>query len=282
MSSLDSSYSACRTLTRQAGSSFYYPLWLLSREKRRAMWALYAYMRHTDDLGDNSASADVRRAALDRWRNSLERALAGEFDGPIWPAVADAVTRFAIPKEHLHAVIDGVAMDVEGAQYGTFADLEVYCHRVASAVGLACIHIWGFSDPAALVPARQCGVAFQLTNVLRDLKEDAAQGRVYLPREDLVRFDYTFDDLRRGVYDGRFAALLEFEIARARTFFREAETLPRWLDRDARPVYAAMLGIYRELLEQIQRRGSDFFRRPVRVSRWRKLGIAARSFARRT
>lgn len=279
MNALDASYAACRRLTRRAGSSFYYPLWLLSRDKRRAMWALYSFMRRTDDLGDNEAAVETRRAALAAWRTALERALAGEFDDPILPALADAVARYGIPPEHLRAAIGGVEMDLDGRQYATFAELETYCDHVASAVGLACIHVWGFSDPAAFRPARQCGIAFQLTNILRDLKEDAAAGRVYLPQEDLARFDYTVEDLRQGVRDSRFVALMQFEIARAELFYAEAETLGQWLTPDGRAALAAMTGIYRDVLDQIKRRGGDVFSRRVRVSRWRKLKIAAQSLA---
>ena len=201
---LAASYVHCQQIARRSASSFYYSFLLLPKPKRQAMCALYAFLRQTDDLSDSADSATDRRAALETWRESLERATRGAFDDPLLPALADTMAGYSIPVDHLHAVIDGVEMDLEPLEYETFDELEAYCHRVASAVGLACLCIWGTTSERALEPARQCGVAFQLTNILRDLKEDAARGRVYLPREDLARFDYSSDDLRAGICDQRF------------------------------------------------------------------------------
>ncbi len=270
------SYKLCQRIARDSASSFYYSFLLLPRAKRSAMCALYAFLRRTDDLGDSDDPDDARRAALSAWRRSLDRALSGIFDDPMLPAVADTVARYRIPPEYLHAAIDGVEMDLDRCEYATFADLEQYCYRVASVVGLACVYIWGFRDPAALVPARQCGVAFQLTNILRDLKEDAARGRCYLPREDLDRFDYRLPDLRAGVQDARFRALMQFEIARAEDFYRHAAELDRWLEPDGRRVFGAMLSTYHGLLDQIKRLDGDVFTARVRLSGWRKLRIATR------
>ncbi len=166
-------------------------------------------------------------------------------------------------------------MDLENRAYETFDDLREYCEKVASAVGVACIHVWGFRDAAALLPARKLGIAFQLTNILRDLKEDADRGRVYLPSEDLRRFDYSPADLARGVRDARFRALMRFQIARAEQFYRDGAELSRWLTADGQTALGAMAGIYRELLDEIKRRGGDVFSGRVRVSRWRKARIAA-------
>ena len=185
---LAQSYAFCRRLSRLRHSSFYASFWLLPRDKRPAMHALYAFMRYTDDLGDSSLPVARRRAALQCWRRSLDDALAGRFgaegaDGrPLLPALADTVRRFAIPREHLHAVIDGQEMDLDAVRYETFAQLAGYCEKVASAVGLACIHVWGIRDDGALEPARKCGIAFQLTNILRDLREDCAGRSICPPR----------------------------------------------------------------------------------------------------
>ncbi len=222
MSQLTASYTYCRRLARRSASSFYYSFWLLPRPQRSAMHALYAYLRQTDDWGDSSEPLELRRAALVRWRRSLERSLGGQFDDPLWPALVDAVRRFEVPPELLFAVIDGVEMDLDRTRYQSFEELAEYCHRVASVVGLACIHIWGFRDDAALEPARRCGLAFQLTNILRDLKEDADRDRVYLPQEDLDRFGYTVADLKRGVRDERFRSLMQFEILRTEELYRQA------------------------------------------------------------
>ena len=154
MTQLTASYSACRRMARRSASTFYYSFWLLPRPQRSAMHALYAFLRHTDDLGDSAEPIEERRAELAAWRRSLERALAGQFDNPLWPALADSVERFRIPPEYLFDAIDGVEMDLDRSRYETFAQLTDYCHHVASAVGLACIHIWGFRDPAALSSRR--------------------------------------------------------------------------------------------------------------------------------
>ena len=167
--SLEASYAACRELTRRAHSSFEASFWLLSRAKHRAMWALYAFMRHTDDLGDSGLPIERRAEALRRWRDDLRQALDGTLGGTaglsssdpidplgrrLLPAVADTVRRFGIPAEYLHAVIDGQEMDLAGRRYETFAELREYCEKVASAVGLACLHVWGFRSSDAIEPAR--------------------------------------------------------------------------------------------------------------------------------
>ncbi len=273
---LAASYAHCQQIARRSASSFYYSFLLLPKRKRLAMCALYAFLRRTDDLGDNAEPVLARRAKLAAWRQSLARAAQGEFDDPLLPALADTVARFEIPLGYLEAVIDGVEMDLETCRYETFEQLEAYCHRVASAVGLACLRIWGCSSAQAEPAARQCGLAFQMTNILRDLKEDAAQNRIYLPREDLDRFGYTEDDLRAGVRDERFRRLMRFEIERTEKFYAEAVKLERWLPADGRRVFGSMLAVYRALLAEIKRLDGDVLSSRIRLSRWRKMRIATR------
>ena len=273
--SLEASYAECERLTRSQAGNFYYSFLVLPRAKQRAMSALYAFLRRTDDLSDSHEPVETRRAQLAEWRAALDAALAGEFRSPLLPALADTVTRYAIPVEHLRAAIDGVEQDLDPRVYHTFDELADYCHLVASAVGLACIHIWGFRGGEAIAPAKACGIAFQLTNILRDLKEDAARGRVYLPQENLERFDYTADDLLANVIDGRFRALMRFEMARAEEHYRRAAELERWLEPDGRRIFGAMTAIYHSLLDEIRRRDGDIFGPRVRLSAWRKLSIAA-------
>ena len=182
--SLTASYAYCRRVVRQP-IEFFAVFSVASSPETPGDGGLYAFMRQTDDLADNPCPAVERREALCRWRAALDAALAGTDGGngsSLWPALADTVHTFKIPEEHLHAVIDGVEMDLASPHYETFDELAEYCRRVASAVGLACLYVWGFHGDEALPLAHQCGVAFQLTNILRDLKEDAQQGRVYLPR----------------------------------------------------------------------------------------------------
>jgi len=279
---VEASYAECQAIARRVAGNFYYSFLVLPKAKRRAMCALYAFLRHTDDLGDNDRPVAERRADLAAWRQSLDNALAGKFDSSLLPALADTVTRFGIPRQYLHEVLDGVEMDLDERVYETFGELADYCYKVASAVGLCCIHIWGFRGAAALDIATPLGIALQLTNILRDLKEDAGLGRVYLPQEDLRRFQYTADDLARGVRNDRFAALMRFEIARAEDHYRRGDGLERFLDRDSRPALRAMVGIYHGLLEEIKRRDGDVFTSRVRLSGWRKARIALGSLLART
>lgn len=283
--SLATSYAHCRQVMRQTATNFHYSFLVLPRAKRRAMYALYAFARLTDDLGDDdlgdgARSLAERRRSLGAWRESLDRGLRGTFDSPIFPALADTVRRYGIPADYLRAVIDGVEMDLDHAPYQTFESLSDYCYKVASAVGLCCIHIWGFRDRAAIEPAIACGTAFQLTNILRDLKEDACRNRVYLPLDDLRRFGYTLDELRQGVVNSRFRELMRFEIERAEGLYRQAADLPRWLEPDGQSVFGAMTSIYRELLGEIKRVDGDVFGHRVRLTAWRKLRLAGRWFFR--
>ncbi len=275
--SLSESYAHCARIARHAASNFFYSFYLLPRDQRRAMNALYAYLRKTDDLGDSLEPATVRRQSLAAWRAAVEAALDGEPEGPILPALVDTVHRFQIPTRYLIDVIDGVEMDLDPQGFETFNDLEAYCHRVASAVGLACIHIWGFDgDAAAIEAARKCGLAFQLTNILRDLKEDAAMGRVYLPRQDLRSFDCSEDDIVRGVFTDRLKNLLRFEIERAEQFYLEASGLAPHLKPAGRRAWGAMTATYHQLLQDIRKRDGDVFTSRPRLGVWSRLQIAAR------
>jgi len=194
----------------------------------------------------------------------------------ILPALADAVRQFQIPPEHLFAVLDGVEMDLDRRCYETFDELWRYCDRVASAVGLCCIHIWGFRGPDAFAPARQAGIALQLTNILRDLKEDAAAGRVYLPIEDLRQCGYSADDLLAGVADGRFRRLMAMEIARAERFYADGAELLESLAPPGRRMFGLLMATYHALLHEIARRPASVFRRRIRLSRLKKLQLLAR------
>lgn len=273
---LATSYAHCQRLARRSASSFYYSFLLLPKRKRLAMCALYAFLRRTDDLSDSFQPVEVRRRALEDWRHSLQRALGGAFDDPLLPALADTVESFHIPPEYLTATIDGVEMDLDHARYDTFAELEHYCELVASVVGLACLRIWGCDSPVAQRPARRLGVAFQMTNILRDLGEDAGRDRFYLPQEDFRRFDYTPDDLRAGIRDERFRRLMRFEIERTEQLFTEGAELEPWLEPEGWRVAGSMTAVYRALLAEIKRLDGDVLTRRVRLSRWRKMRIATR------
>lgn len=271
---LAESFTHCQQLARRAASSFYLSFFLLPRAERQAMCALYAFLRRTDDLGDSHAPLPLRRQQLADWRRSLERAMAGQFDDPLLPALAATLARFGIRPRLLHEVIDGVEQDLDRSRIATFAELDQYCYRVAGTVGLACIRIWGCDDPQAEPLAIECGLAFQLTNILRDLKEDAARDRVYLPAEELARFDYSADELKAGVRDRRFSRLMQFQLDRADACYQRAAPLEALLPAPGRRTLRMMTATYRGLLDEIRRRDGDVFTRPVRFGRWRKLRLA--------
>jgi phytoene synthase len=272
------SYRYCRGVARSRAKNFYYSFVLLSRPQRNAMCAMYAFMRYCDDLSDEPGAT---RAAIERWRADLNEALAGRFSGhPVWPAFQHAVGQFRIPHEYFGEMIDGVASDLEPRRIETFDQLHRYCYQVASVVGLTTVHIFGFDSPAALPLAEKCGVAFQLTNILRDIREDAGLGRIYLPAEDLRRFGVTEEDLRAGKRSPAFVELMRFEAARARAFYDESRPLLDLVSRRSRPSLWALLEIYSRLLERIERSGYDVFERRIRLSTGEKAAIVLRALLR--
>lgn len=295
---LDDCYAHCERLTKRTAGNFYYSFCGLPDSQFQAMCALYAFMRVTDDWGDDSNRAPSQRVAdLDAWEQSLTDVLRTDWSDSgiadwskaareVLPAMRDVVQRFSIPHEHLLAVVRGVRSDLEfeianlkspmeTARFETFGQLSDYCYLVAGAVGLCCIHIWGFHGNTAVKRAIDCGTAFQLTNILRDVGEDAATGRVYLPAEDLLRFDVTVDDLIAQRCDDRFRALMAFEAERAKAFYVSAEQLLPCLEPHGRPILKAMLQLYGGLLGEIEKRRYDIFSQHISLPRWRKLWIAA-------
>jgi phytoene synthase len=273
---LAASYAFCERLARRQAGNFYHAFRLLPGDQRRALCALYSFLRVADDLTDEAGASDDKRAALETWRRQLHEALAGSYSHPLHAGLHHTVEQFRVPVVYLEAVLDGVGMDLDTDRYETFADLYGYCYRVASAVGLACIHVWGFHGEGAELYAESAGIAFQLTNILRDLGEDAARGRVYLPREDLARFGYSEEDLRRGARGAGFAELMRFEVARANGYYDAALPLAERLRPAGRAVFLVMLRTYRGLLDEIVRREYDVFSTRVRLSRLHKLWLAAR------
>ena len=248
MNELRESYAYCAAVSRREAKNFYYSFLVLPPSRRRAMCALYAFLRRTDDLADSNETAFEKARALEGWRRSLDDALEGRPDA--WPglaALADSVQHYRVPTEYLHEVINGVETDLEPRPFATFDDLYPYCDRVASVVGLSCLHIWGYrsDDGKAESLAEWCGVALQLTNIIRDVREDAIQGRVYIPRDELRRFGVEPSELAAPRPTGRVRALLEYQGARAFEYYRKAEPLFDRVDPVGRPVLMAMVGIYR-------------------------------------
>ncbi|MGL6095073.1 MAG: phytoene/squalene synthase family protein [Fimbriiglobus sp.] len=267
----------CRAVTRRAKSSFPLAFRVLPPAKRDAMTALYAFFRLTDDLADGPGEPDAKRAALADWRTGFHAALAGTDSHPIHPAVRAAVTRFGVPPEHIDAVISGAETDLEPVRYPTFDALYPYCYRVASAVGLACVHVWGFRTPAdrgpALELAEQAGIAFQLTNILRDVGEDHRVGRVYLPADDLARFGCPPETWADPASRPAFQSMMRFQADRARDFYRRADPLADHLTPDGRAIFGVMAGLYQRLLDEVERRDFAVFGDRIRVGKLSKARI---------
>lgn len=268
-------YRICERLTRKAAGNFYYGIRLLPAEKRRAMSAVYAYARRVDDIGDGPLSPDRKLAELRAVRTSLADGDPGD---PVMVALADARGRFPLSADALTDLVDGVEMDVVGTRFERFGDLVVYCRAVAGSIGRLCVGIFGASDMERAVPlADDLGVAMQITNVLRDVREDRERGRVYLPGEDLRRFGCG-DDLERCPPEAA-AELIHFEAARGREWFDRGLGLLPLLDARSRACVRAMTGIYRRILGQIDRDPQAIMQRRVSLPAWEKAWVAARSLA---
>src|SRR5271165_3810429 len=277
-SQLDMAYSVCRSIARSSAKNFYYGFVVLPRRKRNALSAVYAYMRRCDDIvDDNTLTVADRHNQLAEWLDKVHRALAAQpTDDPVLLALTDAQRTYQIPIGLLDQLAFGTAADLDyssesaataplAVRYQTFEELRQYCYGVASVVGLVCIKIFGYRDPAAETLAEQCGLAFQLTNIIRDVKEDFAMGRVYFPEEDLVRCGLTPADFSPPDME-RIRPLLEMEADRAREFYRSGEELIPLVNEDSQPGLWVLITIYRRLLEKIALRKYDVFTERVRLS----------------
>lgn len=272
----------CSQLTHKSRSNFYYSFLFLSKEKRQAMYAVYAFCRSVDDVADGSAAVIEKRLQLEEWQRELDRCYDGRPSHPITVKLAQSVQRFGIPKEYFEELITGVEMDLTCNRYPTFRELYEYCYRVAGVVGLMCIEIFGYRNPKAKDYAINLGVALQLTNIMRDLRVDAERGRIYLPQDDLARFGYSEEELVQGVYTPAFIELMRFAGARARQYFRNARELLAVEDR--RSLFAAeiMGAIYYKLLETIEASGYRVFDRTITLPTNQKLWLALSIWARST
>jgi phytoene synthase len=266
-------------LTRKSRSNFFYAFLCLPRAQRDAIYACYAFCRIVDDAVDLGQDRAAQRAELQRWRDEIARVYEGQPEHPAGQRLQVAVRQFPIPRVALEEIIAGVEMDMDHPTYETFEALYPYCYRVASAVGLCCIEIFGYTDPRAREYAVNLGVALQLTNILRDVHADARIGRVYLPQSDLRRFAVTAEDLAAGRYTPQFVDLMTFQAARAREYYQRAwAALP---PDDARTLFAAeiMGRTYFALLRAIEARRFDVFNGRVTLPAHRRVGIALRCWA---
>ena len=277
--SLEESYALCGRIARKTGRNFYYSFLVMPCEKRAAMCAIYAFMRRSDDIADGAGNPAVALEGLRQWRGQVDAALNGDAAGdPILPALVDTVRRYRIPPRYFHELLDGTEMDQTTTRYTTFDDLYKYCYRVASAVGLVVLPVFGYKDEAALVPAEACGIAFQLTNILRDVKEDAQMGRVYLPLEDLRRFGVSENDIMDSRATPQFLELMKFETARAHEFYEKARPLLDMIDADSRGTLAVMMTIYGGILRKIEESGFAVFDGRIRLSTAEKLWIVGKNW----
>ena len=264
----------CQQKAAQSGSSFYYSFLFLPPPRRRAITALYAFCREVDDVVDEVADPAVARTKLAWWRQEVARAFDGTPQHPVALALKPIVREFALPPEHFQTVIDGMAMDLEQARYVDFAALELYCHRVAGVVGLMSAEIFGYTDPRTKGYARDLGIAFQLTNICRDVGEDARRGRIYVPQDDLARFAVTPSALLRAEYNDAVRSLMAFEVDRAQAWYARALAQLPAVDRKAQRTGLIMAAIYRTLLDEIARDGYRVLDRRTSLTPVRKLCIA--------
>lgn len=269
--SIRASYEECNRIARASHSSFYYAFFGLRKEKRNALCALYAFMRLIDDVSDEPGDLESKRQGLARWRGMLDEAVAGRTGGhAVLPALADTIARFEIPTRYFHDLILGAEMDLTVATYATFDRLSEYCYRVAGTVGLTCLHVFGFSEPKAPDLAERLGLAFQLTNIIRDVGTDYAIGRVYLPQEDLNRFGVRAEELA-GPVTPKLQKLLEFEAERAWQMYREGAPLVKKINADSRATLWALVRTYSTLLARIEEREFDVFSSRISTSSAEKI-----------
>jgi phytoene synthase len=297
---LRAAYAVCRSISRAAAKNFYYGFLALPRYKRNALCALYAFMRHADDISDDPAlPIEEKRQRLEAFSSRLHRVLLGEqTDDPVLLALSDTQRRYNIPAELLDQLVSGTAMDLQecippvveprpiaapppAVLYMSFDDLYRYCYHVASVVGLACIHIFGYKNPEAERLAEETGIAFQLTNIIRDVKEDALMGRVYLPQQDLQHFGISEAELINFDHPERFRPLLEFEAQRARDFYQSAEKLLPLIDEDSQPALWTLVEIYRRLLDKIAANGYNVFGEKIRLTTREKVAVLLKGLWRR-
>jgi 15-cis-phytoene synthase len=277
-------YAVCRGIARRAAKNFYFSFLVLPKEKRNAICAVYAFMRHADDITDDrSIPNDDRRQRLATWLADAQNYFAGNVsDDPVLYALADAQQRFRIPADLFEQLVAGTAMDLDPQSYSrfpTFNDLYRYCYYVASVVGLVCIHIFGYREAKAENLAERLGIAFQLTNIVRDVKEDFSLGRVYIPQEDFARLGVSDASAPSSTEEKKkWETLLGFQAERAREYYRAATELLPLTDADSRPALWALVTIYRSLLEKIALNEYDVFSKRIRLTFWEKMSVLAKAW----
>ena len=291
---LGHAYAVCRGISRRAAKNFYYGFMVLPSEKRNALSAVYAFMRHADDISDEpGVDPLLKRQKLNEWLEAAKTVFSGKpTDDPVLMALGDAQKKFKIPLELFEKLVYGTSLDLDippasaeapAILCTTFEDLKQYCYYVASVVGLVCIRIFGYEDSKAEFLAEDCGLAFQLTNIIRDVKEDASMGRIYIPEEDLARTNLTAANFSSSLLQDpaqgqQLRPALEYEAERARKYYESAKWLMELIEEDSRAALWVLVEIYSRLLQKITDRNYDVLTERVRLTLWEKLKVLSRGF----
>ncbi len=270
----------CQEKTVQSGSSFYYSFLFLPPERRRAITALYAFCREVDDTVDECTDQSIARIKLAWWRNEVSNTYAGKPEHPVMKALQPHIAPYQLQQQHLQAIIDGMEMDLDQTRYLDYPALQRYCWHVASVVGILSASIFGFTDPNTLVYAEKLGLAFQLTNIIRDVGEDARKGRIYLPINELQQFNVTAADLLNARHSERFENLMRFQVERAKTIYDEAFALLPKQDRRPQRPGLMMAAIYRTVLDEIERDRFQVLNQRISLTPLRKLWLAWKTYVR--
>ncbi len=275
---LESAYEECRTITRREAKNFYYAFLTLPAAKRRAIYAAYAFCRHCDDSVDEEASADAKLTALAALQSNLDATYSGNASGPVFLALADVAKHYDIPQDYFREVVLGVESDLVKNRFENFDELREYCYRVASVVGLICLQIFGYENDDAKEYAIDLGLAMQLTNIIRDVREDLDMGRVYLPQDEMARFGYSVEDLENGVRNQAFRDLMRFQCQRAREYFDRGFKLLPYLSRRSRACPAVLGALYSRVLDRIEASDYDVLESRVSLGKAEKIRITAQTW----
>ena len=273
---LKKAYRHCAQVARREAKNFYYAFVSLPPKKRRAIYATYAFSRLCDDIADQDAPVERKIRELNNLRKDLEACYSGQPRGPVFEALMDSSTAFEIPQEYFEGIVQGVEMDLTKVRYQNFEELRSYCYKVASVVGLVCIEVFGYRRPEAREYAVDLGIAMQLTNILRDVKEDAGRGRIYIPLEELKRFGYTEEQLLQSTVNSSFLNLMTFQAQRAREYFDRGLQLIPLLPVRSRACPTILAGVYKRLLDEIEREGFRVFNERISLSTKERMLVVAK------
>jgi 15-cis-phytoene synthase len=273
---LEQSYARCITITKECAANFHFAFQVLPRPRYRGICALYAFSRLADDISDDEKDPARALQNSQAWRSSFDKALAGDASAhEILPAVADTMQRYNIPPVYMHELITGTEMDAHKKRYEKWDETYLYCYRVASVIGMMTIHVFGYTDLKAIPLAEKTGIAFQMTNILRDLGEDAGRGRIYLPLEDLCANGVSEQELLAAKDSPALRKLVKFEVERTKAYYEQGRELVPLIEAESRNALGSLVAIYSRLLQEIERRNYDVLTERVSLSKAEKLKLAA-------